>query len=332
MAQETTIPVTMREVTDEEVDHYRKNGWVLLRELIPPALAAEALERVKTQMTEAESVDRASLAAGADRGAKVKIGDIPQWRDWYFLGRDDQIEPFHSIAFSKEIGRNAQRFVGRDVPINFHADMMAVKMPAGETASGPTGFHQDWVNFPFDRVGFLTFWFALDEIRPEQGAMRFYSGSQAEGPLGKMGIAMGSPSIQVPEYYPHLAERYPLSDPIHLMPGDATVHNGMVVHGAPENSTDRPMGLPLRVPPGRHLLHRGAPPHLQPRSRLGGRQADQARAVPSNLPLIGGPVASGRRVAGWQHQLKRHEVGPVEVNGALGARGGAEGECVERRK
>jgi hypothetical protein len=262
MAQETTIPVTMREVTDEEVDHYRKNGWVLLRELIPPALAAEALERVKTQMTEAESIDRASLAAGADRGAKVKIGDIPQWRDWYFLGRDDQIEPFHSIAFSKEIGRNAQRFVGRDVPINFHADMMAVKMPAGETASGPTGFHQDWVNFPFDRVGFLTFWFALDEIRPEQGAMRFYSGSQAEGPLGKMGIAMGSPTIQVPEYYPHLAERYPLSDPIHLMPGDATVHNGMVVHGAPENSTDRPRWVFLCAYHPADTCYTGAPHHI----------------------------------------------------------------------
>jgi ectoine hydroxylase-related dioxygenase (phytanoyl-CoA dioxygenase family) len=261
MAQETATHVAMRDVTDEEVATYQKNGWVLLRELIPPALAAEALERVKAQMTEAESVDR-SLATKADSSAKVKIADAAMWRDWYFIGRDDHVEPFRSIAFSKEIGHNAQRFIGRDVPVNFHADMMAVKMPAGANASGPTGFHQDWVNFPFDRIGFLTFWFALDEIAPDQGAMRFYSGSQHEGPLGKMGIVPGSPPIEVPEYYPQLAERYPLSDPIHLMPGDATVHNGMVVHGAPENSTDRPRWVFLCAYHPGDTCYTGAPHHI----------------------------------------------------------------------
>jgi ectoine hydroxylase-related dioxygenase (phytanoyl-CoA dioxygenase family) len=261
MAQETAVHVAMRDVTDEEVATYQKNGWVLLRELISPALAAEALDKVKTQITEAESVDR-SMATRADRSAKVKIGDMAQWRDWYFIGRDDHVEPFRSIAFSSEIGHNAQRFVGRDVPINYHADMMAVKMPAGGAASGPTGFHQDWVNFPFDRIGFLTFWFALDEIAPAQGSMRFYTGSHHEGPLGKMGIAPGSPPIEVPQYYPHLAERHPLSDPIHLMPGDATVHNGMVVHGAPENSTDRPRWVFLCAYHPADTCYTGAPHHI----------------------------------------------------------------------
>src|ERR1700683_4205762 len=112
-AQDVAVPVAMRDVTDEEVATYQENGWVLLRELISPALAAEALERVKTQITDAESVDRAALASAADRTAKVKIGDAEMWRDWFFLGRDDHVEPFRSIAFSKEIGHNAQRFLGR---------------------------------------------------------------------------------------------------------------------------------------------------------------------------------------------------------------------------
>ena len=84
-----------------------------------------------------------------------QVHDRVYWRDWHFPGRDDGIEPFRSLAYSQEIGHNAQRLIGREVPINYHADMMAVKMPSGHTASGPTGFHQDWVNFPFDRVGFL---------------------------------------------------------------------------------------------------------------------------------------------------------------------------------
>jgi ectoine hydroxylase-related dioxygenase (phytanoyl-CoA dioxygenase family) len=258
MAVDTKVPVKMREVTDDEVAFYQENGWVLLRELISPELAAEALETVKTTMEEAPSVER--VRSMTQDGHKTQIADIAQWRDWHFLGRDDHIEPFRSIAYSKEIGRNAQKFLGRDVPINYHADMMAVKMPAGEKASGPTGFHQDWVNFPFDRVGFHTFWFALDEITPEMGAMRFYEGSHQAGPLGKT-LVDGS-RLPVDEYYADIATRYPLSDPIHLNPGDATVHNGMVVHGAPENSTDKLRWVFLCSYHPADTCYTGAPHHI----------------------------------------------------------------------
>jgi len=257
MAVETAVPVKMREVTDEEVAFYRDNGWVLLRELISPELAADALSKVQDAIVNAPSVERKRSLT--DAGQKYTIADIPQWRDWHFLGRDDHMEPFRSIAYSKQIGRNAQKFIGRDVPINFHADMMAVKMPSGSPASGPTGFHQDWVNFPFDRVGFHTFWFALDTITPEMGAMRFYQGSHKAGPLGKMGLIGGKP---VDEYYADLKERYPLSDPISLSPGDATVHNGMVVHGAPENTTDKPRWVFLCSYHPADTCYTGAPHHI----------------------------------------------------------------------
>jgi hypothetical protein len=247
----------MRDVTDEEVGFYQKNGWVLLRELISSDLAAEALSKVKDKMLNAPSVERSRLDKTA--GPKHTIADIPQWRDWHFPGRDDNMEPFRSIAYSRQIGHNAQRFVGRDVPINYHADMMAVKMPTGSAASGPTGFHQDWVNFPFDRAGFLTFWFALDEITANMGAMRFYEGSQGAGPLGKMGLLDGKP---VDEYYPDLKKRFPLSEPINLHPGDATVHNGLVVHGAPENSTDKPRWVFLCSYHPADTCYTGAPHHI----------------------------------------------------------------------
>ena len=191
---------------------------------------------------------------------KYHIADGPQWRDWHFLARDDRLEPFRSIAYSREIGRNTQLLLGRDVPINYHADLMAVKMPAGAKASGPTGFHQDWVNFPFDRVGFLTFWFALDRITPEMGAMRFYEGSHGGGPLGKTFV--DGRRLPLDEYYLDLPDRYPLSEPITLNPGDATVHNGMVVHGAPENSTDKPRWVFLSSYHPADTCYTGAPHHI----------------------------------------------------------------------
>jgi ectoine hydroxylase-related dioxygenase (phytanoyl-CoA dioxygenase family) len=250
----TTTPL-MREVTPDEVAHYRKNGWVKVERLIDPELAAEILSTVKTTMLEADTGEELVKTAGETE----KIHDRAIWRDWHFPGRDNGLEPIRSLVYSKDIGHNAQLMVDRDVPINYHADLMAVKMPAGHGSSAPTGFHQDWVNFPFDRVGFLTFWIALDEIKAEQGAMRFYNGSHKAGPLGKMGLIEGP---ELPDYYPDLSEKYPLSDPIDLVAGDATIHNGMVVHGAPENSTDKPRWVLIASYHPADTCYTGAPHHI----------------------------------------------------------------------
>jgi ectoine hydroxylase-related dioxygenase (phytanoyl-CoA dioxygenase family) len=224
--------IAMRTVTDDEAAFYKENGWVYLPQLIPRELADELRTTVQQEIegAEAELVEGQHVSGG-------HIRDRADRRDWHFIGRDDHVEPFQSLIYSKQIGENAHRLIGRDVRVNYHADLMAVKMPEGHAASKPTGWHQDWVNFPFDRIGFLTFWFALGEIPPERGSMRFLNGSHRAGPLGKMGLLGGK---EVIEYYPELLEEYEMSPPLDMQPGDATVHNGMCVHGAPENSTDQP--------------------------------------------------------------------------------------------
>jgi hypothetical protein len=251
---ESRTATLMREVSDEEVAFYQANGWVKLDSLIPAQVADEMREVVKRTVLDAD----AGQVEGhiADGG---QVHDRADRRDWHFPARDDGLEPFRSLAYSREIGANAQRFVGREVPINYHADLLAVKMPEGHVASGPTGFHQDWVNFPFDRSGFLTFWIALDEIPPERGSMRFLSHSQEAGPLGKMGLLSGA---QVTEYYPDLVKRYEMSPPLHLHAGDATVHNGLVVHGAPPNSTDQARWAYIVSYHPADTCYTGAPHHI----------------------------------------------------------------------
>jgi hypothetical protein len=254
MPGEVAVDAIAREVTDEEVAFYQAHGWVKLDRLISPELAAEMRTTVEAEVIDAE----ADTVEGhiTDGG---RVHDRADRRDWHFPARDDGLEPFRSLAYSRVIGHDAQRFVGRDVPINYHADLLAVKMPEGHVASGPTGFHQDWVNFPFDRAGFLTFWIALDEIPPERGAMRFLSHSQEAGPLGKMGLLGGK---EVTEYYPDLATRYELSPPLHLHAGDATVHNGLVVHGAPPNTTDQPRWAYIMSYHPADTAYTGAPHHI----------------------------------------------------------------------
>ncbi|HVW43997.1 MAG TPA: phytanoyl-CoA dioxygenase family protein [Amycolatopsis sp.] len=221
-----TASAPVRAITDEEAAFYHENGWVKLEQFVPAGVAAEMLEQVKSHIEQAEVAGRGT----------ADIYDTDAWRDWHWIARDEKLEPFVSVSFSAETGRNVRKLIGREVGIRCHGDMMAVKMPAGHGASKPTAYHQDFPNFPFDRAGMMSFWIALDDVPPERGSMRFVSGSHREGSLGRMGFG----AEDMVEYYPHLLQRHELSPPIHLRAGDATAHDGLVVHGAPENSTDRP--------------------------------------------------------------------------------------------
>jgi phytanoyl-CoA dioxygenase PhyH len=207
------IEANIREVTDDEVAFYERNGWVKLDGLITPELAAELM--------------RAGLATGDTPGG------------WESMATAPGTEPFRTVVFGERMAGNAARLVNRrrltdtDVALRYRNDHL-VRRDGG----GPHGtpYHQDSAEHGSDRIGELQFWLALDEVTPEMGAMRFLSGVQHEGPLGSG--AMNAQDLLV--QYPKLTEIYEMSPPFHYQPGDATVHHGYMVHGAPPNSTDRP--------------------------------------------------------------------------------------------
>jgi ectoine hydroxylase-related dioxygenase (phytanoyl-CoA dioxygenase family) len=231
-----------RVLTDDEQAAFRRDGWVKLDSFIARELADELLRAAKARMGE-EPAEVEQEPSGFTGGNIVynpaqrlggRVVDAGYWQDYHYIARDDQVEPFRTLAFSREIGHAAQQLIGRDIPVRYNSDFVACKMPFDRPGGNPTTWHQD--DNPFDRTGALIFWVALDEVTPEMGAMRFLSGSHHEGPLGRTRVQGKS----VIEYYPELLTRYELSPPLHLSPGDATAHAQFVCHGAPENTTDRP--------------------------------------------------------------------------------------------
>jgi hypothetical protein len=223
-----------REVTDDEVAFYRENGWAKLESLIPAELAQQMLESAQ-DLIRSDSEDMQERPPEELRLGGGKVVDRAEWRDYHYVARDDRLDPFHSYAMSKVMGRNAQRMMGREVGVRYYNDMIAAKMPAGHAASAPTAWHQDWPYTAFDRAGSLIFWVALADATPEMGTMRFLTGSHREGSLGRTLVGDNDAQTQYPEVF----ERCDLSPPQHLKPGDGTVHNGLVLHGAPQNQTDR---------------------------------------------------------------------------------------------
>jgi hypothetical protein len=213
------IALDVREVADDEVRYYWDNGWVFLPGLISEAAAAELLARAKELM--GDRGDANDLRPVMDQDSEL-------FNTRYRPDLDDEL--FLRLRTDPRMGRSAARLLGKDMKIRSMTNFIAVKLPfdleTDKKGKGPTVYHQDHGAMPY-RGESLVLWIALDEVTPEMGSMRFHNGSQ------QLNWLAGDPLT-----WPRLKE-FPLSEPISYRPGDATAHGTMVVHGAPENRTDR---------------------------------------------------------------------------------------------
>jgi ectoine hydroxylase-related dioxygenase (phytanoyl-CoA dioxygenase family) len=141
------------------------------------------------------------------------------------------------------MGRNAIELLHQIVPtdvraVRYWTDNIFIKEPKGHGSyDGPTPWHQDFQiggGTVEDRVSKVNFWIALNDIPPERGSMRFFSGSQRLGILSPRDIPDNKTMVDL---YPMLPEWCPISEPLHMRPGDATIHHPVLVHCAPQNTT-----------------------------------------------------------------------------------------------
>jgi hypothetical protein len=224
----------VRAVTESEVEFFRENGWVHLPSLISADLAHEMFDRAKELLGFPDDWRDADWASGPMR-------DAGSWHDYGYVARDHKLEPFRSLVFSSPMGSNSRRLMSRNVPVRYWSDSITCKIPATvDGGSQPTTWHQDFPHYSQDRVGGLMFWIAMDDVPAERGSLRFLSGSQRGGPLGRVFKPLARNNVDLVEYYEGLDGRYAMSPPLDLAPGDATCHGGLTVHSAPRNMTGQP--------------------------------------------------------------------------------------------
>jgi hypothetical protein len=232
----------VRPLSDEEVGHFRANGWALLSGLVAPDLCAAMRaegERRLSGLAPGDPRPRyqpddlpVSLAVAQGRGFGTVCGE-GAWMEWRGAVRDAQDPLFCSVALNPQMGKNVQRLLSRDRPMRVFHDIFACKL--GNSVSAPTHYHQDATHLPLDRNS-LTVWIALDDVRPDQGLVRFYTQSHRHGLLGRSGVdALGD----LREEYPELAE-LAMSPEYTMKAGDCTVHHGLTVHGSGPNTTTDP--------------------------------------------------------------------------------------------
>jgi hypothetical protein len=238
---------------------------VLLEGFMPPELAAGLLRAGEQIMGAAEQQIAATpdLEAGqvvADPAGAWKAHSLDQW----FKAHDITLEPFVTVKLSTALGRvaqrcmNSRRLTDDEVGVRLLGDHLICKRPQGCAGSKPTPMHQD--SLLMRAHGQLAYWIALVEVTPEMGSMQFLDRSHREGLLGS--DALGQTVL---ERYPKLTELYDWSPPLHYRPGDATVHNEFLLHGAPENTTPNPRwALNIDYIPANAALAYDGPPPGQP--------------------------------------------------------------------
>jgi hypothetical protein len=211
----------IRKVTPEEVARFWTDGWVRLPGLLSPALAGDLLHRAQELM--GTGGDQNPLRAGFDFDTSNSSQPFR---------RPSAADPlFRDVTRSPQLGRNAAQLLGRDSATRLFDDTLLVKLPL--SLRPDRGQALDWHadTNPTDRM-WISFWIALDRVRPNQGGVRYLTGSQRLGPMWQGGACI--PLEQAYEIAPRLRS-CPMSVPIDAEPGDVFAHCTSVVHGTDAN-------------------------------------------------------------------------------------------------
>jgi hypothetical protein len=216
----------IREVTQAEIEQFWANGWVRLPGLLSPALAGELLRRAQALM--GTDGDGNSLRSGFD------FDTAESSQPFRRPSASDAL--FGEVTRSPQLGRNAALLLGRDCAQRFFDDSLLVKLPVSRRPD--RGKALDWHadTNPTDRM-WAFFWLALDRVRPDQGGVRYLSGSHQLGPMWRGGACI--PLEQAYDLAPRLRS-CPMSDPVDVAAGDAFAHCSSVVHGTDANTGTAP--------------------------------------------------------------------------------------------
>ncbi|MFD0684654.1 phytanoyl-CoA dioxygenase family protein [Actinomadura fibrosa] len=220
----SAMQAPVRDVTGDEIAHFRSRGWARLPGLVGAGFVADLRER---------ALERFAERRGAFRNSFVDQA-FGQDRD---IARHD--EAFAALALSPALAGGVRRLLTGVDAVRLQVTNLLIKEPetdGGQEGHGATVFHQDFPWMPMDRAAMLTVWLALDDVPADMGSLRFYEGSHLHGPLGRSFVRDGDDALS---QHPWL-EDLPLSPPLDLAAGDATVHHSLVVHGASANRRDRP--------------------------------------------------------------------------------------------
>jgi len=217
-----------REISDDEVATYARDGIVCLRGLFDADWVARLRDAAEAGLAEPGPL---SVEIAAERSQNGRF-----FHDTFVWRHDPDCRAF---VFTSPAAKIAARLMAA-AKVNIFFDQWLIKEPGTPT---PAPWHHDLTYWPIDGDQICTLWVALDPVDGESGAVEYVKGSHRWGQRYRAATFSGV--AQYKEPLPEVPDIDAMRDQVELLrfdlePGDCTVHHGLLVHGAPGNrSTDR---------------------------------------------------------------------------------------------
>jgi ectoine hydroxylase-related dioxygenase (phytanoyl-CoA dioxygenase family) len=209
-------------LTEDEVAAYRRDGFLLMPDLLDAGELAGWREAVDAAAAERAARADALTNAGGDAYYQQVFAQLSGLRRI-----DARVA---ELLEDPRIGALAARLAGVDA-IRLWNDQALFKPPFGN----PTAWHLDAPYWSFEDRRAITIWVALDDATVENGCLWYLPGTHAEARFDA--VELGSNLGGLFAHYPEWRAR--ASVPAVLPAGGAVWHNGLVAHGAGANMTPR---------------------------------------------------------------------------------------------
>ena len=276
----------LRDVTEEEVATYERDGVVRLRGILAPDLIArlgqgindalygqweaEGIQTYDASAT-ADQLDAAGVAVLSDARAKA----IPQEKRGRFvsmIGANTINADIRALAVDSPLPYIAARLFRTD-KVNFYDDQTLMKEPGTREY---TAFHTDEPYYHLSGDQVCGMWVSPDVVTEDSGAMRYVRGSHRWGTFFKANVFVSQTSIgdlmpeasdeenqvQLPDIEGNPDQYDILTHPSE--PGDVIVHHSNLIHGSGPNYrgdvTRRAVSFRYAGDDVRYRFHRSAPP------------------------------------------------------------------------
>jgi hypothetical protein len=256
----------MARLDDDEVERYRREGWVVPRFRLPPARVASMVDALETLLRQNPGVRPEKLVSAHIEGHNGE--GVRGSRAFLDLARDPEIVELVSCV------------LGEDV-ILWGCHVFC--KPAEEGYETP--WHQDGHYWPIRPLANCTAWVALEPSTVENGCLRVIPRSHADQRLHEH-LHEDRTDLTLNQRLAHVDEAAAVD--IELQPGEMSLHDVYMIHGArPNTSVRRRTGAALRYMPATSVFDR----NLRPVDGQSGVPVNFARRP---LWLVKGRDRSGR--------------------------------------
>ena len=222
------------ELTQQEIDSYRENGFVVLDEFLSPGELAEWREALDDALkTRGDTMlpktvendfnksteEKVEANKAIEYYAQVFIQRVNLWMDSEWMKR---------LILDPRIGKIACDLEGVDGMRVWH-DQTLIKTPWGN----PTGWHLDNPYWSFSSEHAISIWVALDDATLENGCLWYIPGTHKKKSFENVGIGPNMGDL----FKVHTDWADKKAVPAVMKAGSCGLHNGLTAHGANANMT-----------------------------------------------------------------------------------------------